>query len=341
MSLLFFVSSLVCLIFGLVHFFRGPLDTPLAISLLFMTYNLIPQGLLLQVGSCLSTGGQLAGWRLLLRCLTCCPPTHAPLLPPEQYTLYRKPLVFNAICKAAMLLSTILLVLGVVLVWLLYPRSYNYSQVGRGRGDGAGHQPAAVAANRLADDCCSPLPSRLHTAPTPPQALTDTLSFFDSQREGYLPPPAGGAGGAASAAAPWRGDAFISDYNTTATLASSLPNATNLFSVRACLGGSAAAAAVETRGGAASAADSCSHTLAALPSSSPNADGRLVRRRLWHRPFRFLQPGRPVCRVGGAAPGAGHGPFRRRRPLCGAHQRRRRRRWSGRPLCRWLGRRRR
>ena len=51
---LFFVSSLVCLIFGLVHFFRGPLDTPLAISLIFMVYNIIPQFLLLQVraGGC-------------------------------------------------------------------------------------------------------------------------------------------------------------------------------------------------------------------------------------------------------------------------------------------------
>lgn len=48
-SLLFFLASLVCLIFGLVHFFRGPLDTPLAISLLFMLYNLVPQYLLLQV----------------------------------------------------------------------------------------------------------------------------------------------------------------------------------------------------------------------------------------------------------------------------------------------------
>lgn len=45
-----------------------------------------------------------------------------------QYTLYRKPLVFNAICKLAMLLSSAVLVLGVVLVWLLYPRAYDYKQ---------------------------------------------------------------------------------------------------------------------------------------------------------------------------------------------------------------------
>lgn len=49
--------------------------------------------------------------------------------------VYRKPLVFNAVCKLAMLLSTAVLILGVVLVWLLYPRSYDYTQVG-GRGVG-------------------------------------------------------------------------------------------------------------------------------------------------------------------------------------------------------------
>ena len=49
-SALFFIASVVCLGFGLAHFFRGPLDTPLAISLIFMIYNIIPQFLLLQVG---------------------------------------------------------------------------------------------------------------------------------------------------------------------------------------------------------------------------------------------------------------------------------------------------
>lgn len=58
--LLFFAASLVCLIFGLVHFFRGPLDTPLAISLIFMVYNIIPQFLLLQVRGVLRRDGP--GW---------------------------------------------------------------------------------------------------------------------------------------------------------------------------------------------------------------------------------------------------------------------------------------
>jgi hypothetical protein len=54
-----------------------------------------------------------------------------PTLPALQYAVYRKPAVFNAICKLAMLLSTAVLILGVVLVWLLYPRSYDYKQVRR------------------------------------------------------------------------------------------------------------------------------------------------------------------------------------------------------------------
>lgn len=45
------------------------------------------------------------------------------------------------------------------------------------------------------------------------------MLFFDSQREGYLPL-------STSAAVPWRGPAFTADYNTTVTLASSLPNST-------------------------------------------------------------------------------------------------------------------
>jgi len=91
MSTIWFIFSLVTLIFGLVHFFKGGvLDTPLAISLIFMIYNLIPQYLLLQ------------------------------------YASFRPRMFFNAMCKLAMLLSTALVILGVVLVWVLYPKSYNY-----------------------------------------------------------------------------------------------------------------------------------------------------------------------------------------------------------------------
>lgn len=50
MAAIFFTFSLVSLIFGLVRFFDGGvLDTPLAISIIFMVYNLVPQYLLLQV----------------------------------------------------------------------------------------------------------------------------------------------------------------------------------------------------------------------------------------------------------------------------------------------------
>lgn len=153
---LFFTSSLVCLIFGLVHFFRGPLDTPLAISLIFMVYNIIPQFLLLQVrpagwgGKGLQVASWWGGWEGTLRaeppihgksmpaCLHPQRPCshlqlpHLPLPLSPQYVVYRKPLVFNAVCKLAMLLSTAVLILGVVLVWLLYPRSYDYKQVGGG-----------------------------------------------------------------------------------------------------------------------------------------------------------------------------------------------------------------
>lgn len=91
MSTLWFVFSLITLIFGLLHFFKGGvLDTPLAISLIFMVYNLIPQYLLLQ------------------------------------YAAFRPRLFYNFICKLAMLLSTVMMILGVVLVWVLYPKSYDY-----------------------------------------------------------------------------------------------------------------------------------------------------------------------------------------------------------------------
>jgi hypothetical protein len=58
------------------------------------------------------------------------PVVHSPSVVCLQYTLYRKPMVFNALCKLAMLLSTAMLVLGIVLVWLLYPRTYSYQEVG-------------------------------------------------------------------------------------------------------------------------------------------------------------------------------------------------------------------
>ena len=92
MSSLWFIFSLISLIFGMVHYFKGGvLDTPLAISLIFMVYNLIPQYLLLQ------------------------------------YAAYSSRGFFNAVCKLMMLLSTVLMIVGVVLVWILYPKSYDYT----------------------------------------------------------------------------------------------------------------------------------------------------------------------------------------------------------------------
>lgn len=92
MATLWFLFSLVSLIFGLITYIRGEVtDTPLAISIIFIAYNMIPLYLLIQ------------------------------------YACFRGPLVYNLICKIMMFLSTFLSLLGVVLVWLLYPRAYNYS----------------------------------------------------------------------------------------------------------------------------------------------------------------------------------------------------------------------
>jgi len=63
-SLLFVLAMVSTLILGLVHWSRGNTETPLIISLVYMIYNLVPQCLLLQVGS----EGGLAS-RLVVGCL--------------------------------------------------------------------------------------------------------------------------------------------------------------------------------------------------------------------------------------------------------------------------------
>ena len=66
------------------------------------------------------------------------------------------------------------------------------------------------------------------------QALGQTMSFFDTQRVGYLP---------ANNTVAWRGSAFTADYNTSATLATSLSNDSMLGfgGVRGAAGGGAGA----------------------------------------------------------------------------------------------------
>jgi len=92
MSMLWFIAMMVSLIVGLVHFFNGGVvDTPLTISLIYLVYNLIPQYLLLQ------------------------------------YAAFNQQRFFNAVCKVCMLLSTAFALFGVVLIWVLYPSSYDYS----------------------------------------------------------------------------------------------------------------------------------------------------------------------------------------------------------------------
>lgn len=46
-----------------------------------------------------------------------------------QYAAFRPKTFFNIVAKLMMLLSTAMAIMGVVLVWVLYPRPYNYSQV--------------------------------------------------------------------------------------------------------------------------------------------------------------------------------------------------------------------
>jgi len=91
MATLWFLFSIVSLVFGLITYIQGGVtDTPLAISIIFICYNLIPLYLLIQ------------------------------------YAVYRQAPIYNLICRVMMFLSTFLSLLGVVLVWLLYPRAYDY-----------------------------------------------------------------------------------------------------------------------------------------------------------------------------------------------------------------------
>lgn len=93
MASIWFIFSIVTLVFGLITYVRGEVtDTPLAISIIFIAYNLIPLYLLIQ------------------------------------YAVYRSPLFFTLVCRVMMFISTFLSIFGVVLVWLLYPRTYDYSE---------------------------------------------------------------------------------------------------------------------------------------------------------------------------------------------------------------------
>ena len=143
-----------------------------------MIYNLVPQGLLLFVSG---TGlGCCDGWpagaapgaghtssnkqRASSAAFLLIHPAPVACPPRAQYACYCKPLVFNAVCKLAMLVSTVVLVLGVVLVWLLYPRSYDYSQV-RGRVEEASCGAAGTATPQARRACSTAVPV-LHPPPT-------------------------------------------------------------------------------------------------------------------------------------------------------------------------------
>lgn len=92
MSMLWFIAMMISLVVGLVHFFNGGVvDTPLTISLIYLVYNMVPQYLLLQ------------------------------------YAAFDQQCFFNAVCKVCMLLTTAFAMFGIVLIWVLYPSSYDYS----------------------------------------------------------------------------------------------------------------------------------------------------------------------------------------------------------------------
>jgi hypothetical protein len=45
-----------------------------------------------------------------------------------QYAAFRPRPFFNAVCKLCALFSTALMVLGLVLIWILYPKPFNYNE---------------------------------------------------------------------------------------------------------------------------------------------------------------------------------------------------------------------
>ena len=151
-----------------------------------------------------------------------------------------------------------------------------------------------------------------------PQALSQTMFFFDTQREGYLP---------LSNPVSWRGSAFVADYNSSATLAAATPNATfdsgfGSFGSVGCWG------LLHSEPGAGRApvsvgvlGRSAAHVPACLPPCAHPRWGAGV----WQRPV-WRHAGGPHPRPP---------PVPERRPLCRhCRQRRRRRRLQlGRSLC--------
>ena len=162
------------------------------------------------------------------------------LLPPSasasQYAvIWRRRGIFNVCCKLAMLMSTVAPILGVVLVWLLYPRSYNYQNASSPPALLRCVAAAPAAASVLCGCCCryrrccagwllSPtvwhgrlpapgsglegqglvgprvdFPPSLHP-PVGVQMLGSVMTYFDTQRVGTLPIPY---------PIPWRGDTFL------------------------------------------------------------------------------------------------------------------------------------
>jgi hypothetical protein len=91
MPILLFTTCLVTFIAGIVHYFdTGNVGSTLPLSLCLIFVNMVPQYLLLQ------------------------------------YAAYRKRTFFSVVCRLAMVLSTVAMMVGVVLLWVLCPKTYDY-----------------------------------------------------------------------------------------------------------------------------------------------------------------------------------------------------------------------
>jgi len=157
MALIWFIFSVTTFIVGLVHYFStGVMDNPLAISLVLISYNLIPLYLLLQ------------------------------------YTAYRRPAVFNLICKFTMFASTVIMVFTLVLIWLLCPKQYDYSKVSHVVPFFATCRPAAWVV------CVCPLHALTVAAPFPVYFRRWATVCTSWTRSGWDPcPPTSGLAGEA------------------------------------------------------------------------------------------------------------------------------------------------
>jgi hypothetical protein len=131
---------------------------------------------------------------------------------PVQYAAYNARWFFNAVCKIMMFCSTLLMILGLVLIWILYPTSYNYTDV----------SPALHAApplNLFQYHSATRQVSLFHLVPFALQTLSGVVGFYNTQAVGSLPE---------NYPVKWRSSAFIDEAAAPVYLAVN-PNASLLL----------------------------------------------------------------------------------------------------------------